>query len=100
MLFFLGLTAITMATFTGFLVAFAFIGLLCPEDAWNVRIKFRAGDRDLTTSIVNDAPVGGPVDKLVTTVRDWDAYEVTKENPVIRPIVCADLMQCIGVRCE
>jgi len=56
---------------------------LCPEDAWNVRVKLRAGDLYFGASIVLDSPVRGPEDELLATCGNRDADKVTKENPVL-----------------
>jgi len=56
---------------------------LSPPDAWNVRVELRAGDLYFAASVVKDSHVASPEDELLATCGNRDAYEVTKENPVL-----------------
>ena len=70
---------------------------LCPEYIGDIGVKLWTREKDFITSIVDNALIGSPKDKLVSTFGNRDAHKVTKENPVACTVVFPDFVQGVFV---
>jgi len=65
---------------------------LSPKGVRDVGVKLWSGNGDLAASVVDDALVGCPENKLLATFGDRDADEIAEEHPVVSTVMLTDYM--------